>query len=182
MSLTSLTPIETPWDSLNPTPLEWKVCNAWAMGLLIYNTTDPLRLRININGTATEAWKSYLDTYNMPSEVALANAEQELRNMIYIDGQDFTTFISQLHTKWTIAMALGAKINDLVFRMILLNSLPWSWDSIVATLYTTKSSHDAINHLMSYWARVSQTQAINPHNTTAVLHINSNNANQQHYN
>jgi len=48
------------------------------MGLLIYNTTDLLGLGININGTAAEAWKSYLDTYNTPSEVALANAEQEL--------------------------------------------------------------------------------------------------------
>jgi len=99
MSLTSSTPIETPWDSFNSTSSEWKVCNAWAMGLLIYNTTDPLGLGININGTAAEAWKSYLDTYNMLSEVALANAEQELQNMMYIDGQDFTTFISQLRTK-----------------------------------------------------------------------------------
>jgi len=125
------------------------------MGLLIYNTTDPLGLGININRIAAEAWKSYLDTYNTPSEVALANVEQELRNMTYIDGQDFTAFISQLHTKWTIATALGAKIDDLALRMILLNSLPRSWDSIVATLYTTKSLHDAINHLMSHWARVS---------------------------
>jgi len=107
------------------------------MGLLIYNTTDPLGLGININGTAAEVWKSYLDTYNMLSEVALANAEQELRNMIYIDGQDFTAFISQLRTKWTIATALGAKIDDLAFRIILLNSLPRSWDSIVATLILT---------------------------------------------
>jgi len=97
--LTSSTSIKTPWNSLNPTPSEWKVRNAWAMGLLIYNTTDPLRLRININGTAAEAWKSYLNTYNMPAEVALANTEQELQNMMYINRQDFTTFISQLHTK-----------------------------------------------------------------------------------
>jgi len=69
------------------------------MGLLIYNTTDPLRLRININRTAAEAWKSYLNIYNMLSEVALANVEQELRNMMYIDRQDFTAFISQLRTK-----------------------------------------------------------------------------------
>jgi len=48
------------------------------MGLLIYNTTDPLGLGININGTAVKAWKSYLDTYNMLSEVTLANVEQEL--------------------------------------------------------------------------------------------------------
>jgi len=64
--------------------------------------------------------------------------------MMYIDGQDFITFISQLCTKWTITTALGTKIDDLVFRMILLNSLPQSWDSIVATLYTTKSLHNAV--------------------------------------
>jgi len=40
----------------------------------------------------------------MLSKVALANVEQELQNMIYIDGQDFTAFISQLCTKWTIAV------------------------------------------------------------------------------
>jgi len=102
--------------------------------------------------------------------------------MMYIDGQDFTAFISQLCTKWTITTALGTKIDDLAFRMILLNSFPRSWDSIMATLYTTKSSHDTINHLMSYWARVSRTQAVNPHNTAAALHVNGNNANQQHYN
>jgi len=40
----------------------------------------------------------------MPSKVALANVEQELQNMMYIDGQDFTAFISQLCTKWIIAV------------------------------------------------------------------------------
>jgi len=115
----------------------------------IYDT-NPLRLRININRTAAKVWKSYLNTYNMLSKVALANVEQELQNMMDIDRQDFTTFISQLCTKWTITIVLGTKINDLVFRMILLNSLPQSWDSIVATLYTTKSSYNATNHLMSY--------------------------------
>jgi len=118
----------------------------------------------------------------MLSKVALANTKQELRNIMYINGQDSTAFISQLCTKWTIAIALGTKIDDLAFRMILLNSLPQSWDSIMATLYTTKSSYDTINHLMFHWARVSWTQAVNPCNTAVVLHINGNNANQQHYN
>ena len=49
ISLTLLTPIETPWDSLNPTPSEWKVCNAWAMGLLIYNTTNCHKLHLAIS-------------------------------------------------------------------------------------------------------------------------------------
>jgi len=35
---------------------------------------------------------------------------------------------------------------------------------------------------MSHWARVSRTQAVSPHNTAVALHVNGNNANQQHYN
>ncbi|EKM78898.1 hypothetical protein AGABI1DRAFT_40834, partial [Agaricus bisporus var. burnettii JB137-S8] len=53
-----ITPIETSWESTTPSPSEWRVRNAWTMGLLIYNTNDPVGLGINISGTAAEAWKS----------------------------------------------------------------------------------------------------------------------------
>ncbi|XP_006458995.1 hypothetical protein AGABI2DRAFT_66096, partial [Agaricus bisporus var. bisporus H97] len=49
---------ETPWESTTPHAPEWKVRNAWAKGLLIYNTTDPVGLGISIGGTAADAWKS----------------------------------------------------------------------------------------------------------------------------
>ncbi|EKM75439.1 hypothetical protein AGABI1DRAFT_46435, partial [Agaricus bisporus var. burnettii JB137-S8] len=52
-------PAETTWESTSPSPSEWRVRNAWAMGLLIYNTSDPVGLGINIHGTAADAWKSY---------------------------------------------------------------------------------------------------------------------------
>ncbi|XP_006457233.1 hypothetical protein AGABI2DRAFT_56437, partial [Agaricus bisporus var. bisporus H97] len=55
---TTSTPLETPWESTTPNTAEWKVRNAWAMGLLIYNTTDPIGLGISISGSAAEAWKS----------------------------------------------------------------------------------------------------------------------------
>ncbi|EKM75258.1 hypothetical protein AGABI1DRAFT_46760, partial [Agaricus bisporus var. burnettii JB137-S8] len=55
---TTSTSIETPWESTSPRAAEWKVRNAWTMGLLIYNTTDPIGLGISISGTAAEAWKS----------------------------------------------------------------------------------------------------------------------------
>ncbi|EKM77094.1 hypothetical protein AGABI1DRAFT_16518, partial [Agaricus bisporus var. burnettii JB137-S8] len=54
---TSIT-TETPWESTTPNIAEWKVRNAWAKGLLIYNTTDPVRLGISIGGTAADAWTS----------------------------------------------------------------------------------------------------------------------------
>ncbi|XP_006463760.1 hypothetical protein AGABI2DRAFT_74832, partial [Agaricus bisporus var. bisporus H97] len=57
---TIITPTsETPWESITPSTSEWRVRNAWAMGLLIYNTSDPVGLGINIHGTAPDAWRSY---------------------------------------------------------------------------------------------------------------------------
>lgn len=38
-------PGKTAWDSLNPSEAEWKVRNAWAKGLLIYNTKKSHRPR-----------------------------------------------------------------------------------------------------------------------------------------
>ncbi|XP_006457477.1 hypothetical protein AGABI2DRAFT_79843, partial [Agaricus bisporus var. bisporus H97] len=55
---TTTTTPDSPWESTIPTPTEWRVRNAWAMGLLIYNTNDPVGLGINISGTAADAWKS----------------------------------------------------------------------------------------------------------------------------
>ncbi|XP_006460990.1 hypothetical protein AGABI2DRAFT_69849, partial [Agaricus bisporus var. bisporus H97] len=55
---TTLLPTDTPWESTTPRAAEWKVRNAWTMGLLIYNTTDPVGLGISIGGTAADAWRS----------------------------------------------------------------------------------------------------------------------------
>lgn len=178
-ALTITAPTETPWESTTPTSSEWRVRNTWAMGLLIYNTTDPVGLGINIHGTAADAWKSYIDTYQIASEVAVLNAELDLRNMAYTDGQDFVEFISRIRTKWSNATALGANIDDKAFRTIILNSLPRSWDPIVATLYTTKSSRDAINQLMAHWARISRDRVTNPQTTTSALQTTTPSRNRE---
>lgn len=174
---------ETSWESTTPSPSEWKVRNAWAMGLLIYNTNDPVGLGINIHGSAADAWSSYVDTYEVASEIAVLNAELILRNTTYADGQDFVEFITQMRTKWSNVTALGASIDDKAFRTIILNALPRSWDSIVATLYTTKTSRDAINQLMTHWARVSRDRVVNPQTTTSALQASTtrNNRERQRY-
>jgi hypothetical protein len=136
----TLTTTETPWESTIPSAAEWKVRNAWALGLLIFNTNDPVGLGISIQGTAADAWKSYVETYQIASKVAIINADTDLRNMKYTDNHDFKEFISQIRTKWANATALGASIDNRLFRTIVLAALPRSWDSIVATLYNTVSS------------------------------------------
>lgn len=169
-------PADTPWESTTPSTAEWRVRNAWTMGLLIYNTADPVGLGIRIDGSAADAWKSYTDTYQVTSEIALLNAEQDLRNVTFSDCQDFVDFISRLRTKWSNATALGAQISDLSFRTIILNALPRSWDPIVATLYTTQTSRDAINQLMTHWARISRDRTTNPQTSTSALQTTTGNS------
>ena len=58
-ALISITTTEMNWESLTPTPNKWNVWNAWVMALLIYNTKNSVGLRINIDSSAADAWKSY---------------------------------------------------------------------------------------------------------------------------
>jgi hypothetical protein len=171
---TTTTPPETSWESASPSPAEWKVRDAWALGLLVYNTIDPVGLGINISGTAADAWKSYKDTYEVVSEIAIINADRDLRNTIYNDGEDFQEFINRMRTKWSNATALGAPIDDRAFRTIVLSALPQSWDPIVATLYTTQTSRDAINQLMTHWARISRDRISNARTSTSALQVSIN--------
>jgi hypothetical protein len=150
------------------------------MDLLIYNTNDPIGLGINICGNAADAWKSYIDTYQVASEMATLNTNSDLQNTTYSNGQDFVKFITWMHTKWSNATALGATINDQAFRSIILTALPCSWDPIVATLYTTSTSLEAINQLMAHWTRINRDCVTNPQSATSALQTSTNRYNQEH--
>jgi len=67
--------------------------------------------------------------------MARQNIEQELRNLIFSNGDDFQNHITIMQNKLSQAKALGTDITDKNFKTILLNSLPSSWDPVVASLY-----------------------------------------------
>lgn len=149
----------TPWPSPTPSPDEWRARDAWVLGLIVFNVKNPVGLGIKMDGTASDAWKSLTDQYELRDDVALINAQRDLRNTMFKDGGDLPNHIAALRTKWAVANAVGAGVDDGDFRMILLSSLPASWDTIVATLYDSKSSGDAIAHLLMHWARISKTSS-----------------------
>jgi len=141
-------PAETPWDSETPSPKEWRAQNAWTLGLLLINTKNPAGLGINIDGTAAEAWTSYINTYGKASNMAQLNAEQILRNSTYSDCIDFNDFIINMRNKWSDARALGSKITNKDFKDIIISSLPESWSFATAPLYDPRmTSVDAIARL-----------------------------------
>jgi len=150
-------PAETSWDSNTLSLNEWKAHNAWTLGLLIFNTRNPAGLGININGTAAEAWTSYINTYEKASNMAQLNAEQTLWNMTYSDHTDFNNFIINMHNKWSDARALGSKINNEDFKDIIITSLPKSWNPIAVPLYNPNmTSADAIAHLQIWYTKINK--------------------------
>ncbi|EDR06651.1 retrovirus-related pol polyprotein [Laccaria bicolor S238N-H82] len=160
----------TPWYSTTPSGAEWAMRDAWARALLLYNTKNAVGLGLKLDGTAAEAWNSLTSQYKVSSDLAMITAQRDLRNITFTDGNDFPTHISNLRTKWVTANNAGAKINDADFRMVILSSLPASWDSVVGTLYEAKSSADVISRLTIHWNRIDRSKSVaNPATTVTAL-------------
>ncbi|KAG5716923.1 hypothetical protein E4T56_gene8533 [Termitomyces sp. T112] len=88
-------------------------------------------------------------------------AKNRLRTTLYVDGSDFMVHLADLRTKWQEAVERGTLISDATFRTIIMNSLPESWNTIVASLYTTTTSTTLIVGLSVHWERLKmQKQAV----------------------
>lgn len=142
---------QTDWPSLNPSPQEWDIRDAWTLGLIIYNCKNPIGLGINMDGTAAEAWDALTKAYGVVSDLATMGAENRLRSTRFVDGADFLNHISDLRMKWKDATEKGATINDATFRSIVMASLPESWNAVVASMYATKTLVNFIAGLTVHW-------------------------------
>ncbi|KNZ82284.1 hypothetical protein J132_03800 [Termitomyces sp. J132] len=116
----------TEWSSRTPSIEEWEERDAWALGLIIYNTKNPIGLGIKMDGTAAEAWNTLKENYGEFSEIAAMMAEKRLCATEFTDGMDFTKHIEDLREKWKSATEKGAVIDDAAFQNILIASLPES--------------------------------------------------------
>jgi len=102
------------------------------------------------------------------------HAEEQLRNLRLRDGDDFPNHLALLRTLWQNINTLGGNIGDTSFHSIILSSLPASWDSIVATLYTTTSSIDAIAQLNAHWSRISSRKRQGKHTSNSPTALQTN--------
>jgi len=113
---TTTTPcVSTEWYSKTPSLEEWKVRDAWALGLLIFNTMNPVALGVVTTKTAADAWTSLIQNYAITTDMAAVTADAELRGTKYEDGQDFDTHIKRLREKLDDALNAGAQISDASF-------------------------------------------------------------------
>jgi len=135
---------ETPWNSTTPSLDEWKTWDAWTKILLTINIKDVDGLGINTTGTAASIWKMAKDNCEITSEMTKINAQEELRTIKYTDDDDFSTYLSIMHCKLSQVRAMETTISDNTFKVILLNSLPKTWNPAVAPLYNNTSLTEAI--------------------------------------
>ncbi|KAG6863832.1 hypothetical protein C0991_002812 [Blastosporella zonata] len=68
----------TTWSSLSPSAKEWEIRDAWALGLVVYNTKNPVGMGLRLGGTAAEAWAVLKTTYGTPSDLAANAADAAL--------------------------------------------------------------------------------------------------------
>ena len=139
-------PVMEWWDK-NPLHQDWQVQNAWTLALIVYNTKNPVGLEIKISDTAARAWEMLKASYGTISDLGANMAENVVRATKYSDGMDFQEHITSLCVKWNHAVKKGAKIKNNQFRAIVISSLPASWDYIVASLQSTKTSIKLIARL-----------------------------------
>ena len=164
----------TPWYSTNPSVAEWAMRDAWVRALLLYNTKNPIGLGIKLDGTAAEAWTSLTLQYKIMSDLTTVTTQCDLCTTIFTDGNDFPIHVSNLRTKWAITNSAGANIGDADFRMIILSSLPASWDSVVGALHDAKSSAEVISRLMIHWNCIDQSKSVtNPSSIVTALQANA---------
>ena len=150
-----VTVTKTSWSSTSLSIEEWTNCDAQTIELLLFNTKDAIEWKININGTVVKAWQSYINIYENALAMAQQNAIQDLYNTLYIDHTNFDLFITILQKKISNINALGGKLTDEDFKLIILNVLPQSWDSVVASLYGNINSVETISRLQSWYTRIS---------------------------
>lgn len=144
----------TEWSSRYPSLEEWEERDAWTLGLIIYNTKNPVGLGIKMDGSVADAWKTLKENYGVFSEIAAMNAEKRLRATEFSDGMDFLKHVEDLRVKWEAATERGAKIDDGTFCTILIASLLESWNAVIAGLYSMTQSKDVIAALTTHWDRV----------------------------
>jgi len=107
--------------------------------------------------------------------MARQNIEQELCNLTFSDGDDFQNYVTIMRNKLSQVRALGIDITDKNFKTILLNSLPSSWDPVIASLYKDIPISKTISQLQVWWLRISRNRPINSPRSITALQTNTYN-------
>ena len=105
----------TMWTSRSPSLDEWEMRDGWVLSLMVYNAINPISVGMDMSKSAAENWKMLMELYQTCSDLAVVNAQRDLRNAKFNDGEDFNEHIANLQIKWSYANTVGAKVTDADF-------------------------------------------------------------------
>lgn len=148
------------WGSSSPTLDQWMQRDAFTQGLIVLNVKNPVGHGVHTEGTAAESWASLTLIRDAVSDLGQLHAENHLRAIRYMDGGDLDAHFAALRVAWTEANAQGADIKDLGFRMIVLGSMPPTWNIVITTLRTVKTSSEVIVQLTLHGMLVASNSPI----------------------
>lgn len=128
------TPGTTPPAVTGITEEAWTDRNGRAMAQITVNCNDAIMIVADAHTTAAETWKYLADKYQNTSWLARSLAKKRLTETQYTDGSDMPAHIDTLNTRLAECKAIGIKIEDGDFSMIITDSLPVSWDNLITAL------------------------------------------------
>ena len=90
-------------------------------------------------------------TYKAVLSIEQLNTEKVLRAITLDESRDFTVYITLLWNKLSYVRSVEAKISEKNFIAIILNSLPPSWDLVIANVFKHKLLSVVIAKLWAWW-------------------------------
>lgn len=116
------------------TPQEWQRYNDAAIAMVLLNVSPGLAVPMGSMTKASEAWAYLTAEYEWVSWAGKALVEKSLRALKYNDADDMDAHILEFRLRSAKCTSLGIVIANEMMALILVESLPSSWDHIVSNL------------------------------------------------
>lgn len=124
-------------DHIARSDVEWNIVDADGHGIMQAHTAE-------------EVWTTLLNRYEKQDIVSQTALIDRLRMKKYEDGTSLVDHIAELNRGRTLASHAGANITDENYKMIIIQSLPPSWNNVSMPLYSLQSSGEVVSRLETY--------------------------------
>lgn len=120
--------------ALSLTEEVWEDQNGKALAQIAINCSDTILIALDRYSNAAEVWKYLAETYQNLTWLAKSLAKTRLTDIQYTDGTDMPEHIDTLNVRLAECRSIGITIEDAEFCRIITDSLPLSWDNVIALL------------------------------------------------
>ncbi|KAF5335922.1 hypothetical protein D9758_018331 [Tetrapyrgos nigripes] len=146
---------------------DWKKKDRKALSTIRLRVDDSCLIYVEDSKTSKEAWDALNDMYEAKGPIAIVLLRRKMFTVRCEEGGDIETHIKLMRSYQSQMNTLGQKIEKADFSMLLLTSLPDSWDSFISTFGSTdlEDSNKVIQRILQEASRRNERSA----NSDAVL-------------